>query len=417
MPELLRSPQIDFSREQYRALLEVAEAIAVHRDLGGLFHELARRLPRIVPFDYVNLVLHDPARDVMRLHLLVVPTSCTINPGLELPVDKSPGGLVWKTQEPLVVDDVALEGRFPTLTPMLLENGIQSFCVVPLTTAIRRLGAMGFGSCCRRVHPEAEVDFMQHVAKQVAVAVDNVLHDETAQIAQGQLTRERDHVRLLLEVNNAVVSHLDLDSLFAAVSDCLRRVIQLDGAGLVLRDQNTGRHRVHVLLFDKNESFVEEGYAELACTAPTNVALGTRKPAVFDEQGLKDLCLEWPAAQRLLDRGVKAFCSIPLVSHDQVLGALNIGKCLDERFSPQDIELLCEVAGQIAIAVENAQAYREITSLKDRLAKENLYLEEEVRTGHNFGEIVGESAVLRSLLKERQTVAPTDSTVLLRRDN
>src|SRR5262245_60941515 len=198
MPELLRSPQIDFSREQYRALLEVAEAIAVHRDLGGLFHDLAQRLPRVVPFDFVNLVLHDAARDVMRLHLLVVPTTCTINPGLELPVDESPGGLVWKTQEPLVVEDVALERRFPTLTPMLLENGIQSFCLVPLTTAIRRLGAMGFGSCRRLGYPEADVNFMQHVAKQVAVAVDNVLHDESAEIAQRQLRQERDHVRLLL---------------------------------------------------------------------------------------------------------------------------------------------------------------------------------------------------------------------------
>ena len=83
-------------------------------------------------------------------------------------------------------------------------------------------------------------------------------------------------------------------------------------------------------------------------------------------------------------------------------------------FSPEEIELLGEVAKQIAIAVENAQAYREITELKDRLAKEKLYLEEEIRTEHNFEEIVGESAALRRVLKEVETVAPTDSTVLIR---
>src|SRR5262249_47004701 len=145
---------------QYRTLLEVAEAIATHRDLGELFDDLARRLPRIVPFDFFNLVLHDPARHVMRLHLLVTPEPSTISPGLELPVDESPGGLVWQTQEPLVVENAALDSRFPALTPRLLENGIQSFCSVPLTSALRRLGAMGFGSKNSRVYQQAEVDFM-----------------------------------------------------------------------------------------------------------------------------------------------------------------------------------------------------------------------------------------------------------------
>ena len=403
------------SREQYRTLLEVAEAIAVHRDLGELFHDLAQRLPRIVPFDYINLVLHDPARNVMRLHLLVVPEPSTIRPGLELPVDESPGGLVWKTQQPLVVEDVALESRFPKLTPLLLENGVQSFCVVPLTTALRRLGAMGFGSKQQRVYQEAEVNFMQQVAKQVAVAVDNVLHDESAQAAQRQLTHERDRVRLLLEVNNAVVSHLSLDDLFPAVSACLRKVIQHDGSALVLFDQETRRYRVHVLSFAKNESFIEEGIADADCKTPASIAITTRKPAVLGEAGL---ARAWPrnrqCAQHWVAEGVKAFCSVPLLSHDRVLGALDIGRRREDAFSPEDVELLGEVAKQIAIAVENAQAYREITELKDQLAKENLYLEEEVRTEHNFGEIVGDSAALRRVLKEVETVAPTDSTVLIR---
>src|SRR5262249_17019077 len=173
MPTFLGDGRALFTREQYRALLEVAEAIAVHRDLEGLFHDLAQRLPCIVPFDYFNLVLYDPALHVMRLHLLVTPRPSTIRPGMELPIDESPGGLVWKTQQPLVVENAALESRFPRLTPLLLENGVQSFCSVPLTTALRPLGAMGFGSMHRRVYQEVEVSFMQLVAKQVAVAVDN----------------------------------------------------------------------------------------------------------------------------------------------------------------------------------------------------------------------------------------------------
>src|SRR5262245_10102817 len=414
MSALLSDGQAIFSREQYRTLLEVAEAIAVHRDLSELFNNLAQRLPRIVPFDYINVVLYDPARHVMRLHLLVVPKPTTISPGLELPVDTSPGGLVWRTQEPVVVEDVALEDRFPELTPKLLENGVQSFCSIPLTTALRRLGAMGFGSTQRRVYDESEVGFMQQVARQVAVAVDNVLHDEMVQATQHELTQQRDRMRLLLQVNNAVVAHLSLDELFPAVSDCLRKVIQHDGSALVLVDQQTRRYRVHVLSFEKNVAFIEEGDIDDECKTPARAAISSRKPVVLGGAELESLVSDSKCAKFWVEEGVRAFCSVPLMMHDRVLGALDIGRRREEAFGAEEMELLCEVGKQIAIAVENAQAYREISELRDRLAKENLYLEEEVRTNHNFGEIVGESAALQRVLKEVETVAPTGSTVLIR---
>jgi formate hydrogenlyase transcriptional activator len=429
MLDLTQNGQVLFSRDQYRALLEVAEVIAVHRDLGKLFDDLAQRLPHMVPFDFINLILHDPVLDIMRLHLLLTPEPSTIRAGMELPIDESPGGLVWKTQEPLVVDNVADDRRFPKLTPMLVENGVKSICVVPLTTAIRRLGAMGFGSLQPRVYQEADVSFMQQVAKQVAVAVDNVLHDESARAAQRQLKSERDRVRLLLEVNNAVVSRLTLDDLFAAVSACLRKVIQHDGSALVLLDEANRRYRVHVLQFapphsnlspggrgkgEGDRSFIEEGdVASDCCTKPpSGIAITTGRAALFDEAELRSLCAESTVARKLIADGVKAFCSVPLLSRDRALGSLNIGRCSEDKFNTDDVELLGEVAKQIAIAVENAQAYREISDLKDRLAKENLYLEEEVRS-ENFGDIVGESAILRRVLKEVETVAPTGSTVLI----
>jgi len=405
--------QLASERDRLRLLLEVSESIASHRDLDQLLRDLAQRLPHIVPFDYINVVLHESARDVMRLWLLVTSQPSTISPGLELPVDESPGGLVWKSQQPLTVDDVMQERRFPKLMAMLRENGVQSFCAVPLTTAQRRLGAMGFGSLQRRPYQEAELNFMQQVAKQVAVAVDNALHAESAQSAQQQLIHERDRVRLLLEVNNAVVSHLGLDELFTAVSACLRKVIQHDGSSLVLYEPETRQYRVQVLDFTKNTSFVEEGQADPQCKGPSSIAITTRKPAVFNEQDLKNLASESKVCERLLDEGVKSLCSVPLLAHDRVRGALNIGRRREDAFSPEDVELLSEAAKQIAIAVENAQAYREITELKDKLAKEKLYLEEEIRTEQNFEEIVGESSALKEVLKQVEIVASTGSTVLI----
>ena len=400
-------------RDRLRLLAEVSESIASHPDLNELFRDLAQRLPRIVPFDYINLVLHDASRNVMRLHLLAVPDDTDFKPGMEFPIDESPGGFVWKTQEPLIVNDITLEHRFVDLIARLKENGVQSFCVVPLTTALGRLGAMGFGSLQRQVYQASDISFMQEVAKQVAVAVDNVLHDESARVARVALARERDRFRLLLEVNNAVVSHLDMDAVFASVSTSLQRVIQHDGCSLLLFEPDTGHYRCHVLKVSKNESFVEEGQADECTVSPGCIAISTRAPVVFNESGLRSLLTKSKVAQYLLAEGVKWFCSIPLQSHDRILGTLNIGRLTDNPFDPDELELLTQVAQQIAIAVENGLAYREIAELKEKLNEEKLYLEDEIRTEHNFEEIVGDSTPLTHVLKQVEIVAPTDSTVLI----
>ena len=399
--------------DRVRLLAEVSESIASHRDLNELFRDLAQRLPQIVPFDYINLVLHDAARNVMRLQLLIAPVEATIKAGEDLPVEGTPGGLVWQTQQPVIVNDIALETRFPVIIPRLIENGVQSFCTVPLTTALGRLGAMGFGSLHTHSYNASEVAFMQEVAKQIAVAVDNVLHEESARAAQLQLARERDRLRLLLEVNNAVVSHLNMDDVFTSVSASLQRVIQHDGCSLMLYEPDTGQYRCHVLKVSKNESFVEEGRADKSVKSPGCIAFSTGAPAVFSEQDLIDLAVESKIAQHLLAEGVKSFCSLPLQSHDRMLGTLNIGRLRAQTFTPDEVELLGQVAQQIAIAVENGLAYREIAELKEKLNEEKLYLEHEIRSEHNFEEIVGDSAPLKNVLTQVEIVAPTDSTVLI----
>ncbi len=122
---------------------------------------------------------------------------------------------------------------------------------------------------------------------------------------------------------------------------------------------------------------------------------------------------ESEVCQRLLDGGVKTLCSVPLLAHDRVRGALNVGRRHEDAFAQDEIDLLSQVAQQVAIAVENALAYREIAELKDKLAEEKLYLEDEIRTEYNFEEIVGESPALKRVLKQLEIVAPTDSTVLI----
>jgi formate hydrogenlyase transcriptional activator len=402
--------------EQYHTLLEVSESIAAHRDLPALFRDLAMRLPRVAPFDFIGLVLHNPDSGKMKVH--VIETSAAQGlagrlDGLELPMEESASGWVWTHQEPLVIPQLSRERRFSMGMAALREIAVESVCLFPLTTPARRLGVIGLGSLKPEAYGARELDFLKLMARQVAVAVENVLNYDEARAAQEQLRYERDRLQLLLEVNNAVVSHLDLEHVFTAVSACLRRVIQHDGSSLLLSDAETNQWRIHVLDFARNESFIEEGREDVPVRSPCSAAIAKREPALFREADLNAMSADSEIARRLLACGVKSFCSLPLLSHNRTLGALNIGRRRDDGFTAEDVELLSRVAQQVAIAVENALAYEEIAQLKNKLAEEKLYLEREIQTDYNFEEIVGESRALRRVLKQVQTVAPTDSTVLI----
>ena len=408
---VLHHQDLVHDRDRLRLLLEVTESIASHRDPGMLLQDLAQRLPSIVPFDYINIVLHEPARNVMRLWLLVASVPSTISPGLEMPVEDSPGGWVLMHQQPLTVNDIAQEQRFPKLMSMLHENGVKSFCAVPLTTAQRRLGAMGFGSLQSMRYQDVDLRFMQQVAKQVAVAVDNAFNSEAAVAYQRQLARERDRQRLLLEVNNAVIAHLELRELLKAISVSLSRVVPHDLAGFALYDHEKQRLSAHALDFPGNQDFVETGEAIPLEGTPEGKAFASRQTVLIRSLDLA----EYPAEiiKRAQAAGLKSGCAVPLISHGRVLGTLSVVSMQEAAFSPDDAELLTQIGAQMAIAVENALAYKQIAQLKDKLTEEKLYLQEEIQTEYNFQEIVGESQTLRRVLKEVQTVAATASTVLI----
>jgi formate hydrogenlyase transcriptional activator len=405
------APQPPSSRSQ--ALLQVAESIAHHRDLADLFHDLAARLHGVAHFDYLNLVLHDPERQVMRLHLLEAlqqqPTHLWI--GLELPMESTPSGKVLENQDPFVVSDVQTETSFPTLMEALRQEGVRSFCVVPLTTAQRRLGTLGFGKLEPHHYDGSEVDFMQQVARQVAVAVDNALNFEALQTYQGQLATERDRLRVLLEINNVLVNSRELPELFRGIVSAIERVIHLDYTSLALLDPVSGQLKIYALDFPGGQHLIQPEMAVSREASPAGRAIATGQPVLargeeFDQYPSEIL--------RILRRqGIQAVCCIPLVNHGKTFGSLNLASRRLNAFTPEDVELLLQVGGQIAIAVENALAFKAIDALKDTLSKEKLYLEEEIRTEFNFEEIVGESPALKRALAQLELVAPAGTTALI----
>ena len=396
---------------QHRALLEVAEAIAQHRDLGELFHELAERLHRVVKFEYLNLILHDPARNVMRLHILESEMPRKTRPGAEFPVGETPSGWVWESQQPFILDDIDKATPFTALVQTLRENGVKSACSLPLTTAQRRIGVMSFGRSTPHKHTEGEIAFLQQVARQVAVAVDNALNFERAQAYQRQLAQERDRLRVLLEVNNAVVSKLDLHGLLNAISAALRRVIHHEYTSLAVFEPATSKMRMLALDFPQGRGLIREEMRMPLEGSIAGKAFRARQPIVLDRVAMEEF--DSPTSHLLRDEGVRSVVSMPLITHERVLGTLTLASLRDAAFQQRDVDLLVQVAGQVAIAAENALAFEEIAELKNNLAQEKLYLEDEIRSEMNFDEIVGDSPAVRAVLKQVETVAATDSTVLI----
>jgi formate hydrogenlyase transcriptional activator len=226
------------------------------------------------------------------------------------------------------------------------------------------------------------------------------------------LQRERDQLDLLLDVTNAVVTQLDTRELFRAVAPALRRCCSADVAALSLFDPEAGVLRHHVC--DAPEDFCTRSdvpmISELTLDgSASGHVFKTGKPRAFSQSDLDD----FPESAFIRARGIRSACSVPLATAHGILGTLNLGAFSDNAFSSDQFPLLTRVAGQIAIAVRNAFSYERIEELNAQLAREKLYLEDEIRGDYQFEEIIGRSKALDRVLREIQTVAPTDSTVLI----
>jgi len=400
------------SRHQLEALLDVSEIIAQHRDLNALFHELATRLHSVVESDFLSLVLHDPEKNVMRLHVLESRIETGKVVGLEHPVQNSPSGWVWQTQQPFIVEDVLTETRFKEFLKRLQDEGVRSFAAVPLTTAQRRLGSMGFGRLRPQAIPDSDVQFMQRVAAQVAVAVDNALNFETSQAYQKELAEQRDRLQVLLEINNVLVTSREIRELFRGIVSTLTRVIHHDYTSLALLDPATNRLKLHALEFDGSGDLFKGKEISVALEeSPAGRCVLAAKPATFRGSELDQFPVE--LVRILREKGIVSICCVPLITKGRAFGTLNLASRRLDAFSESNAELLNRVAAQVAIAMENALAFKEIDSLKDKLAVEKLYLEEEIRNELNFEEIVGESAAIKRALAQVELAAPANTTVLI----
>jgi len=388
---------------RYEALIRVSQAVSALREPKQLFEVLVNELRRVIEFDGIGVAQYDETNNSVQWHVSIRCDEPTLSPPKNCAGKESMTCWVFENQRPLVIPFVDRETRFSETIEALKKHRMQSVCMLPLTTVHRRIGSMFLASERPDAYSEDEVRFLGLVADQMALAIDDALNFEASRTAQEQL-------KLLLDLTNSVVSTLDLRELLRNMSGNLRRVMRCDFVGVGLPDAESSRHlRLYALDFPDSRGFMREEILIPIEGTPPGMAFKTGEPFVGM---IRDICHMFPDAPPLAE-GLTAGGVLPLASRGRVHGVLLLGRRDENEFSRDDVKFLMQVASQVAIAVENALAFSKIAELKEKLTQEKLYLEDEIRTELNFEEIVGKSAVLRRVLKQVATVAPTDSTVLI----
>jgi formate hydrogenlyase transcriptional activator len=388
----------------YEAVAALSRSLAGRTDLRSLLAGVADSLRRIVHFDHVGLILHSPEINAMQGYILSEPGNQAIT-DLTLPVDQDPAGWVWRNQEPLVIRSLPRETRWPEFVRRAAPFGINSLTVIPLTAGENRLGAFGFSSVAEYEPSSSDLDFLETVAGEFAIAVEGFL-------ARQRAVQERDRLRTLFDITNALVSKLSPDELFPAISEQLANVVSHDHAVLTLRNEETGILEVYALHSTDRQLLESVKGPFNPVGMPAEQVLATGKPVVAYASDVDRYSN--PNFRKFVTLGLKSICSVPVIVRDQIRGTLALTRMTSEdTWAEQDVEFLAQVTKQIAIAVENSLSWRELSEMKERLATEKLYLEDEIRLDQNIGNMVGGSPAFQSVLKSIQIVAPTDSTVLI----
>ncbi len=396
--------------ERYRTLLEINNAIITNLTQQALLHAISEALHRVISFDRCAITLYQPTNDTFRfLAVEGERPSDYFAAGLEVQRSETCISRVFDHQRALLRCNLEEEREYAN-EHRLAAEGMHSLCVLPLIFQGKCIGTLSFVSQERDRYSNEDAAFLQEAANQVALAVINMISYEEIAALSARVEHTAEHYRKVLEVNNAIVTHLNRGDLMHSITEILHRFLPFDGAVITFYVPESDVFRSFAL-----ETMISTDYLRAGMEIPRKESMVTE---IFENQRgriRRDLEKEQRFANdhRLLELGLVSDCIVPLIVGGKSIGTIGIASKQKSQYSEADMELLQEVANQVALAVANMVTYEEIERLKARLEKENVYLQEEIRTDHNFEEITGNSAALLAVLHKVEQVAPTDSTVLI----
>ena len=399
------------ANSRYRALLDVSRAMVEQPTVKAVLHSLRDVLSSSCGLHGTHL--YALGSDGESLHLLEFDREADA-PAIKVGTRISRIGAAAQALEglePVFLPDVSQEMlKHPELAPFAAESVGRSTYVFPVSTSQQRYGILVVTKDRGQEFVPDDVELLRSLASHVAVALECALAKDCAEQYQLELATERDRLRLLLQINNHLVSTLDANEVFRCASESIRLHFRSDFTGLWVLAKDSTQLQSVVLDFPSGKGLL----AEVGSTDLTDIQyekLRTRQAEIWSTNDVDKI--PTGIAEILRVECITSVAVTPLVTGSGPLGLLAIGSREPDAFGRQALDFLLQIGNQISLALDNALAYGRLNASAVRLQEERLYLESEIRSEHNFEEIVGNSAALRKVLDQVAIVAPTQSTVLL----
>lgn len=394
-------------------LVEITRTLLSQRSFSDLLLQLRQVLLRWQLADQITLVLFDPGSERVsfygldaRQQPLNYQDETLLAHGPVSRLRQSPSPQRWQSDE--------LQARYPQLNALALYQPFSQYCLMPLHAGGTLIGGCELLRGQQKPFSDASLLQLQTLMEWVALAAEQLTLRAETGLRLRQLSDERDDYRILVDVTNAVLSKLDLDDLIGEISTEIHRFFNIDAISILLCGDKTEQVTIY------STGYLHAGQVE---RRQYGAALaGTLSEQVMQSGEMRLLNLQY--ADRLADDERQLFdlghhqrqtlCILPLVFGNKTLGVLKLAQCQPDNFNAANLRLLRQIAERIAIAVDNALAYQEINRLKERLVDENLYLTEHIECNNpDFGEIVGRSVGMSTVLKQVEMVAKSDCSVLI----
>ena len=380
-------------------------------DLHAILQSVSRLLSQIIGCDCAALLLPNEDGKSARLYVLDVAERASTSPLVrDVPIDGALSGLIHEPKHryiPSLRDELAPVADLIQTTGIGSSRGAHLF---PVSSAQERPGILVFitndtGNCSPR-----NTELMTSAAVLISTFLDTALAFAAAEAYKQTLARERDRFKLLLEINNHTIAHLEMGALFRAASKSLQSFFDSALTGFWLFEEKSSQLELSTLEFPRGMGLREN--TTTAVIEKDDVAtMRARVAAIFGREDIDQFPA--PVARALRENGIVSVLCVPLVGTNGLLGAISLGSKDEDAFNRDDLELLSQIANQISLALDNALAYHRVTFSCRRLEDERNYLESEFQSQYNFDDIVGQSAAIKDVLEQVSIVASTDSTVLL----
>jgi formate hydrogenlyase transcriptional activator len=380
----------------YETPVSVPTAARLHHGIERLFCALSAELPCIVESDFIGLSRLDHERCNVEWQLSKA--GGVIEHGvIDGTGEETMSAWMHQHRGPLIIPFLDQETRLHKKVKELATGGIQSLCAFPLRDGPDCLGCFLVGSKLPAAYSENEIRFLSLITGMIASAVNDVAKFDTLMHGQDSLSNlrvEKERLQLLLDLTSQITSSSELHHLLRATSTIVRTLLHCDAVAFHLPDKGTGSLRLFVPdPYEGVNRGEKDGDGPVGNRGEqASEAFRSRKPVLSGDNSV----LAWP-----------------LLARSQVLGVLELERTNKKEFQEQDIDFARQIANQVAIVVENALAYAEIRDMKEKLSREELHIENEIRSEQGFEAIVGRSAAIQAVLRKVEAVAPIDSTVLI----